>query len=87
MGDRRWQDIIQSYYTAVYAELARFRGNEINTAGDGVLAAFPRSSGVKCPLLAQSGHLAIEFQCPLLGVQPTLPIYGRKLGISQKPTE
>ena len=27
-----------------------------------------------CLLLAQSGHLAAEFQCPLLGVQPTLPI-------------
>ena len=24
-----------------------------------------------CPLLAQSGHLAIEFQCPLLGVKRT----------------
>jgi len=40
MGDRRWQDIIQSYYGAVRAELARFRGTEISTAGDGVFASF-----------------------------------------------
>jgi len=40
MGDRRWQDIIQSYYVAVRDELARFRGTEINTAGDGVFASF-----------------------------------------------
>jgi hypothetical protein len=24
-----------------------------------------------CPLLAQSGHFAAEFQCPLLGVKRT----------------
>ena len=40
MGDRRWQDIIQSYYAAVRDELARFRGTEINTAGDGMFASF-----------------------------------------------
>ena len=26
----------------------------------------------ECPLLAHSGHFAIEFQCPLLGVKRTL---------------
>jgi hypothetical protein len=28
-------------------------------------------AGCMCPLLAQSGHLAAEFQCPLLGVKRT----------------
>src|SRR5215470_5646943 len=27
----------------------------------------------ECPLLAQSGHPASDFQCPLLGVKRTLP--------------
>jgi class 3 adenylate cyclase len=40
MGDRRWRDIVQSYYVAVRAELGRFRGTEIDTAGDGVFASF-----------------------------------------------
>jgi class 3 adenylate cyclase len=40
MGDRRWHDLVQSYYAAVRAELMRFRGTEIDTAGDGVFASF-----------------------------------------------
>jgi class 3 adenylate cyclase len=40
MGDRRWHDVVQSYYDAVRAALARFRGTEIDTAGDGVFASF-----------------------------------------------
>jgi pimeloyl-ACP methyl ester carboxylesterase len=40
MGDRRWHDIVQSYYVAVRAELVRFRGTEIDTAGDGIFASF-----------------------------------------------
>ena len=28
--------------------------------------------GAECPLLAQSGHSATEFRCPLLGVKRTL---------------
>jgi class 3 adenylate cyclase len=51
MGDRRWQDIIQSYYGAVRAELARFRGTEISTAGDGVFASFDGPArAIRCGL-------------------------------------
>jgi pimeloyl-ACP methyl ester carboxylesterase len=51
MGDRRWQDIIQSYYGAVRAELARFRGTEINTAGDGVFVSFDGPArAIRCGL-------------------------------------
>jgi pimeloyl-ACP methyl ester carboxylesterase len=51
MGDRRWQDIIQSFYGAVRAELARFRGTEINTTGDGVFASFDGPArAIRCGL-------------------------------------
>ena len=51
MGDRRWQDIIQSYYGAVRTELARFRGTEISTAGDGVFASFDGPArAIRCGL-------------------------------------
>jgi pimeloyl-ACP methyl ester carboxylesterase len=51
MGDRRWQDIIQQYYGAVRAELPRFRGTEINTAGDGVFASFDGPArAIRCGL-------------------------------------
>lgn len=40
MGDRRWRDLLNSYHALVRGELDRFRGREIDTAGDGVLAMF-----------------------------------------------
>ena len=40
LGDRRWHDLLDAYYSLVRAELTRFRGREIDTAGDGMFAAF-----------------------------------------------
>lgn len=40
LGDRAWRDLLDSYYAAIRVELARNRGREIDTAGDGLLAAF-----------------------------------------------
>jgi pimeloyl-ACP methyl ester carboxylesterase len=40
LGDRRWRDLLESYYGVVRRELGRFRGLEVDTAGDGVLATF-----------------------------------------------
>jgi pimeloyl-ACP methyl ester carboxylesterase/class 3 adenylate cyclase len=40
VGDRRWRQTLEQYYTAARLELARFRGREVDTAGDGLFAAF-----------------------------------------------
>ena len=40
VGDRRWNDLLTSYYGLVRKELAAFHGRESNTTGDGVLATF-----------------------------------------------
>jgi class 3 adenylate cyclase len=40
LGDRRWRELIEGHHEAVRRELARFGGREIDTAGDGFLAAF-----------------------------------------------
>ncbi len=40
LGDRRWHDLLDSHHEMVRRELARYRGREINTAGDGFFAAF-----------------------------------------------
>ena len=40
LGDRRWRDLLQRHHAAVRRELGRFRGREIDTAGDGFLATF-----------------------------------------------
>jgi class 3 adenylate cyclase len=40
LGDRRWRDLLESHHEAVRAELVRYRGREVDTAGDGFLAIF-----------------------------------------------
>jgi class 3 adenylate cyclase len=40
LGDRRWRALLETHHAVVRRELQRFRGNEIDTAGDGFLATF-----------------------------------------------
>jgi pimeloyl-ACP methyl ester carboxylesterase len=40
LGDRRWRELLESHHSTVRRELARFSGRELDTAGDGFLAAF-----------------------------------------------
>jgi len=40
LGDRQWRELLDRHYAMVRRELAAFRGREIDTAGDGFLAAF-----------------------------------------------
>lgn len=40
LGDRRWSALLEAWYALVRQELQRHRGREIDTAGDGLLAAF-----------------------------------------------
>jgi class 3 adenylate cyclase len=40
LGDRRWRDLVESHNAVVRSELARYRGREVDTAGDGFLAVF-----------------------------------------------
>jgi class 3 adenylate cyclase len=40
IGDRAWRQLLADHQALVRAELARFRGREINTAGDSFLATF-----------------------------------------------
>jgi pimeloyl-ACP methyl ester carboxylesterase len=40
LGDSRWRELLGNYYAVVRKELATFRGREVSTAGDGLLATF-----------------------------------------------
>jgi pimeloyl-ACP methyl ester carboxylesterase len=40
LGDRRWHDLLDNHHATVRRNLVRFRGREIDTAGDGFFAAF-----------------------------------------------
>lgn len=40
LGDRRWRELLEQHHGRIRRELARFRGVEIDTAGDGFFARF-----------------------------------------------
>jgi pimeloyl-ACP methyl ester carboxylesterase/class 3 adenylate cyclase len=49
LGDRRWRQLLEQYYATVRRELVRFRGREIDTAGDGLFASFDGPArGIRC---------------------------------------
>ncbi|RLE11411.1 MAG: adenylate/guanylate cyclase domain-containing protein [Actinobacteria bacterium] len=40
LGDTRWRELLETHNTVLRSQLDRFRGAEVNTAGDGFLATF-----------------------------------------------
>jgi class 3 adenylate cyclase len=49
LGDRRWRELLAAHQAAIRRELARFRGREVKTLGDGCLATFDGPArGVQC---------------------------------------
>ena len=53
LGDRRWREALETHRAEVRSALARWRGEEIDTAGDGFLAIFDGPArGVRCAGLA-----------------------------------
>jgi len=51
MGDRRWRELLTNHRELVRAELDRFRGREMGTAGDGFLATFDGPArAVRCAM-------------------------------------
>ena len=49
LGDRSWKDLLERHHQIVRAMVGRYRGREIDTAGDGFLATFDGPArGVRC---------------------------------------
>ena len=60
LGDRRWRDLLEGHHDLVRRELGRFRGREIDTAGDGFLATFDGPArAVRCASAIASGVPAL----------------------------
>jgi class 3 adenylate cyclase len=56
LGDRRWRELLEQHNTVARREIARFRGREIKTLGDGFLAAFDGPArAVRCSLAVAEG--------------------------------
>ena len=68
LGDRRWHDLLTSHHVLVRRELARFRGREIDSAGDGFFAAFDgpaRAVRCACAISDAVQSLGIEVRAGL----------------------
>jgi class 3 adenylate cyclase len=56
LGDRAWQDLLTKHHRVVRAQLARFRGREVDMAGDGVFATFDGPArAVRCAAAIRDG--------------------------------
>jgi pimeloyl-ACP methyl ester carboxylesterase len=56
LGDRAWRTILDRHHDVVRRELARWRGREIDTTGDGFLATFDGPArGIRCAVAATEG--------------------------------
>jgi class 3 adenylate cyclase len=49
LGDRRWRELLERHHAVVRALLSRYRGSEVDTAGDGFFATFDGPArGIRC---------------------------------------
>jgi pimeloyl-ACP methyl ester carboxylesterase/class 3 adenylate cyclase len=60
LGDRGWRELLERHHELVRRQLVRFRGKEVDTAGDGFFASFDGPAR------------AIRCGCAIAGVMPEL---------------
>jgi class 3 adenylate cyclase len=65
LGDRAWRELLEMHHLLVRKELVRFRGREVDTAGDGFLALFDGPTrAMRCALAIRDAvrHLGMEIR-------------------------
>ena len=68
LGDRRWRDLLAAHHALVRERLVQFRGREIDTAGDGFLAAFDgpaRGVRAACAIVDSVKRLGLQVRAGL----------------------
>jgi class 3 adenylate cyclase len=80
LGDSAWADLLEKHDALVRAELRRFGGQEVDTAGDGFLASFTSpTAAIRCARAVQeaAGRLRIQVriglhtgECDVIGGKP-----------------
>ena len=62
-GDRAWRDLVERHHAAVRRELARHRGREIDTAGDGFFAVFDGPGrAIRCAAAIRDGVRELDLR-------------------------
>jgi class 3 adenylate cyclase len=68
LGDARWRELVAEHHARVRAQLARFAGTEIDTAGDGFFASFDgpaRAIRCACAIRDSVRELGVEVRAGL----------------------
>ena len=65
LGDRRWRELLEDHHASVRRELVRFRGQEVDSAGDGFMASFDGPArAIRCAQAIQTStaQLGVEIR-------------------------
>src|SRR3954449_476015 len=63
IGDRHWHALLDAHDAVVRAQLARFRGREVNTSGDGFLAMFDGPQrAIRCAMVIRDAVQALGIE-------------------------
>ncbi|AEV72387.1 family 3 adenylate cyclase [Mycolicibacterium rhodesiae NBB3] len=63
MGDRDWHALLDAHDAVLRSQLARFRGREVNTSGDGFLATFDGPQrAIRCAMAIRDAVQALGIQ-------------------------
>jgi len=68
LGDRAWRELLEQHHALVRRQLARYRGRELDTAGDGFFASFDgpaRAIRCACALTETVSELGLEIRVGL----------------------
>jgi pimeloyl-ACP methyl ester carboxylesterase len=99
LGDRRWKELVEEHHRRVRGQLARYRGVEVDTAGDGFFATFDGPArAVRCAtsIVEAVAPLGIEVRAGVhTGEVETIDwkvggmavVIGARVGASAGPSE
>jgi class 3 adenylate cyclase len=63
LGDRRWRELLEQHHAIVRRLLERFRGREVDTAGDGFLATFDGPArAIRCACAIRDAVRTLELE-------------------------
>jgi class 3 adenylate cyclase len=68
LGDRGWRELLEQHHNSIRRQLARFRGKEVDTAGDGFFASFDgpaRAIRCACAVVSAVRELGLEVRAGL----------------------
>lgn len=68
LGDARWGELLQAHHALTRRQLVRFRGTELDTAGDGFFASFDgpaRAIRCACAIIESVRELGLEVRAGL----------------------